>query len=535
MRQGHHRPASAPSRRVAAIGRPTSAKQSRNVVAVHRPQSAAGTMFVPQPVQVKFMPPMPAQQEDALQNHQAPHGDTQGKFQSSHERGVRRLTWVDDGLEPPMRGELGRLSLTESQSRQVRNRHGTPTGRPTSATTDRSRVHLPRNQHRRRPVSATERHVAQTLHSPTASKTDLSPQQGGKRAQQGTWPEDNVNSRLRCKLCADEYEDPRFLACLHTFCCKCIHHLKNVDGKLVCPECEYVTTLSSNGIMDLPKDSQMQAALQDAIAQGAVSCGNCGKANSELHCMVCNTSLCQQCFDETHTAPMFRKHNVVSVDELIQEDDGCKIHSKALQYYCTACDQSMCESCFVCGAHNDHLQQCCTIEDAVAQIRSAWVSTAESLNLQRGRLTTALIETSAQVASVQKAQNEAHTQIQLKFEQLRQELNRREKDLLREVVEAAAKRKLASEQSVRETESLLGQLSCCLDAGERVVTSAVPSHLLHSKQCVFTQAQRLIDVRTSSQIDIGTIALVEDGNEQEELHGRIASAFRIGAAPTTES
>jgi len=129
---------------------------------------------------------------------------------------------------------------------------------------------------------------------------------------------------------------------------------------------------------------------------------------------------------------------------------------------------------------------------------------------------------------VQKSQDDAEEMVCVKFEQLRQELNRREEELLKEVDHLCTGRRQRLSQNVQDIESMLAQLSSCLDAGERVVSSQ-PSHVLHSKDVIFTQAQRLLDSRssnvTSNACQPFQLAVRED--ELEQLLETLSTALSL--------
>ena len=59
----------------------------------------------------------------------------------------------------------------------------------------------------------------------------------------------DLKSLLECSICLETFDDPRTLACLHSFCKKCLENF--VDGKcedeLNCPVCRSKFTINEEG------------------------------------------------------------------------------------------------------------------------------------------------------------------------------------------------------------------------------------------------------------------------------------------------
>ena len=56
-------------------------------------------------------------------------------------------------------------------------------------------------------------------------------------------------------ICHDHYTDPKILPCHHYYCKQCIHGLAKkagTDKPFSCPECRKETTLSWEGVDNLP-------------------------------------------------------------------------------------------------------------------------------------------------------------------------------------------------------------------------------------------------------------------------------------------
>ena len=60
---------------------------------------------------------------------------------------------------------------------------------------------------------------------------------------------DTLGKHLECAVCLDQYTEPKFLPCLHTFCKRCLQGLlthERAVWKLVCPTCRSSAQVSLN-------------------------------------------------------------------------------------------------------------------------------------------------------------------------------------------------------------------------------------------------------------------------------------------------
>ena len=66
-----------------------------------------------------------------------------------------------------------------------------------------------------------------------------------------------LDKDVTCQICLEIYSTPKYLACNHAFCAKCIEMLPvktTVPGLTIiaCPTCRKETRVSEGGVRDLP-------------------------------------------------------------------------------------------------------------------------------------------------------------------------------------------------------------------------------------------------------------------------------------------
>jgi len=51
----------------------------------------------------------------------------------------------------------------------------------------------------------------------------------------------NEDNQLKCLLCKQLYNQPKFLSCTHTFCLQCCEKLIENKDQIQCPTCQQIT------------------------------------------------------------------------------------------------------------------------------------------------------------------------------------------------------------------------------------------------------------------------------------------------------
>lgn len=179
---------------------------------------------------------------------------------------------------------------------------------------------------------------------------------------------------LICKICLEDFKNPKCLDCMHTFCEECIEnhvfsessYKKYSDYRdFTCPLCRKRSSMPLGGVRKLP-DNLIIRGLQELVAKKRplavvlhhaycdicrclITSARAGRAPAR--CLDCNKSLCSACVDAHRQTTVTSRHSLYDpqvVSSVLQDPDGlgCSDHrDETVGYYCVDCDRCVCILC----------------------------------------------------------------------------------------------------------------------------------------------------------------------------------------------
>ena len=186
----------------------------------------------------------------------------------------------------------------------------------------------------------------------------------------------NLEKHVTCSICLDTYTKPKTIACLHTFCLKCLeeHALRTQrQGRFRCPDCQAeVNILEGNCFGNLPTGFLQNSLLSLlAVRQSSdgsqISCGICKKKSAEIsYCFACEKLLCRDCVNahELFQESAFQGHKVTAVKQfqavdyeaLLKRQSFCPqpYHEREVtRFFCLECQICVCQVC-INTDHKNH-------------------------------------------------------------------------------------------------------------------------------------------------------------------------------------
>ena len=146
-------------------------------------------------------------------------------------------------------------------------------------------------------------------------RTDNDATVGGTRLAEAMKVRDVPAELLKCPVCHRNYDRPKLLPCLHTFCqaClqNCLHQSQITNGQaFLCPLCRYECNVPKRGVISF-LDNVLSESLTDfskrKSKQERQLCEGCEmNAIAVRKCVECDDWLCAKCCD-MHSKVSVRK------------------------------------------------------------------------------------------------------------------------------------------------------------------------------------------------------------------------------------
>ncbi|CAF3529628.1 unnamed protein product [Adineta steineri] len=231
----------------------------------------------------------------------------------------------------------------------------------------------------------------------------------------------NEDNHLKCSLCKQLYNQPKFLSCTHTFCLQCCEKLIQNKEQIQCPTCQQITEITSaNHLVD--NYMLIHEIEEFALKNGTIECRACTSNDIGVaHCSTCSSYLCSKCCQAHQYMKCFEQHHVRRLSQISNDEQNstrkCLIHSKnEIKFFCTTCSMPLCDQCLTLHQppqHDVHKNQ-------FEQIRSDFNEKLEQIDQLRSN---ALANLDHQLTSLQHDYDKTKTQIDLAHQQYQQALN----------------------------------------------------------------------------------------------------------------
>ena len=172
----------------------------------------------------------------------------------------------------------------------------------------------------------------------------------------------SIAKDLICAVCHAEYQNPKLLPCLHTFCGACLEkNVECIDGEynVKCPLCSTLKKIKSksNGLEELLSNFTALNLLDTRAINvdelGDASCTKCNSTRAQSRCSECAAFLCVNCQRAHKNSKQTKNHNVCLLALLglksnypLHTGDYCRTHAgQKLTHFCKTCDCAVCNDC----------------------------------------------------------------------------------------------------------------------------------------------------------------------------------------------
>ena len=327
-----------------------------------------------------------------------------------------------------------------------------------------------------------------------------------------------LKKEAECPLCLDTVKNPKTLPCLHSFCLECLDKLANfarrqLQTSIKCPVCQASFPIpDTDTFANLPSSFHLNRlvdvlALHDSTVQ-VQKCNSCDENNpATSYCFVCQSFMCESCFQSHQRLKATRDHRNVLIDKLQAEDVQEFIErpvvcsqqyheDQALDFYCEDCKVLICLKCSIVS-HNRHL---------VTDTRKAALE-------QKMQMTEALAKLKAEILLYE---NEIRKQTELKDKNVTDIMNaekkmtdsvkewirnlreheKKMKQRFREIYEAEQKQ---HESLLQNLELITTQLKSCVERGQGVLERNISAEILQTNHTILQRCEELMNARKSDR------------------------------------
>ncbi|XP_071501694.1 tripartite motif-containing protein 2-like [Diadema antillarum] len=167
------------------------------------------------------------------------------------------------------------------------------------------------------------------------------------------------SQNLECPICLTLFNQPKSLACSHTFCKDCLQRIFQTQPSqqtITCPVCRKGTPVPSGVVSKLQTNVPLRS-LVDEVKIKSPTCTVCemdGKSLAVSCCQDCGKFMCKSCDSKHSSWAPFSTHTVSVMSEIlsgkvqIKRRQKCKKHpNDDEECFCTDCREYVCHKCVV--------------------------------------------------------------------------------------------------------------------------------------------------------------------------------------------
>ena len=312
----------------------------------------------------------------------------------------------------------------------------------------------------------------------------------------------NLEKHVTCSICLDTYTKPKTVACLHTFCLKCLeeHALKTQrQGQFRCPDCQAQLNIPEGKCFDNLPTGFLQNSLLSLLAVrqsgdgSQITCGICKKKSAEIsYCFACEKLLCRDCVSahELFQEIAFRGHKVTAVKQfqavdyeaLLKRQSYCPqpYHEReATRFFCLECQICVCQVCINTDHKNHNVDP---LEKAADAEKANIMAAVESIE-QKKKVCGDAIKTFQQVVvELERNVTAAKREVSQTAEQMITKILEHEREATK-ILENTRVSRMEKINSLNEqVKSLIKQLDQAVQFAKNLVERSSSSDVMKSKK-----------------------------------------------------
>ena len=348
---------------------------------------------------------------------------------------------------------------------------------------------------------------------------------GGEARQKGV---EELEKEVTCPVCHDHFQEPKILPCLHYYCKACVQKLAwraGANQPFPCPECRTDTFLPQDDPDQLPtaffvnRMIGVHAKLEKVEGKVEAKCEMCSGGVATAFCRHCMEFICDKCTESHQRMKVFSGHKVSMLEELKQGGASdivvkttppptCKVHEEQAKIYCYDCKSLICRDCVV-KDHKEHEYE--FVKKAAPETKKKLTEQLVPLNeIQVGvrNAVKNLEETKSEIAAMG---GSMITSIKQSFQELRDILDKQEKDLIAETAAVVEQKTNRLDVQQNKLEMCSGTIQSLVEFVERNIENSTDEELMS----IHTQMMSRIREETERQQQAGAdLEPVEEADKE---------------------
>ena len=312
----------------------------------------------------------------------------------------------------------------------------------------------------------------------------------------------NLEKHVTCSICLDTYTKPKTIACLPTFCLKCLeeHALRTQrQGQFRCPDCQAQVNIPEGNCFDNLPTGFLQNSLLSLLAVrqsgdgSQISCGICKKKSAEIsYCFGCEKLLCRDCVNahELFRESAFQGHKVTAVKQfqavdyeaLLKRQSFCPqpYHEREVtRFFCLECQICVCQVCINTDHKNHNVDP---LEKAADAEKANIMAAVESIGQKRKACSDAIKTFQKAVVELERNIATAKREVSQTAEQMIAKIREHEREAAK-ILENTRVSRMEKINSLNEqVKSLIKQLDQAVQFAKNLVERSSSSDVMKSKK-----------------------------------------------------
>ena len=324
----------------------------------------------------------------------------------------------------------------------------------------------------------------------------------------------NLEKHITCSICLDTFTKPKTIACLHTFCLKCLekHALTTQrQGQFRCPECQAQVNIPQGNRFDNLPTGFLQNSLLSLLAVrqsgdgSQISCGICKKTSAEIsYCFACEKLLCRDCVNahELFRETAFEGHKVTPVKQfqpadyeaLLKRQSFCsqQYHEREVtRFFCLECQICVCQICINTDHKNHNVDP---LEKAADDEKANIMAGAELIKEKRKVCNNVIREYEYTALKLDTNITAAKREVSQAAEQMIAKIREHERESIITLENTLVSRIGKLKSVTKQVQSLIKQLDQAVEFANNLLQRSSSSDIMQSKKNL---EQRFEDLNTT--------------------------------------